>query len=173
MAKTRIDDILRPLAEKHQQVYFGTGLHTLGLIRWILQQIGPSKIIITTFSTSDQFLRGFRLMRDERMIESAILLLDLKATKKTAALKTLMKNCFDSVYLGENHSKVIILYNDNHAVFVNSSLNQTYGGRNECTTITDDNDIICNAMRAILDCCAKSYCYDIHERAASAAEGVR
>lgn len=67
-----------------------------------------------------------------------MLLADLKASRKTLHLYRLMQSCFDSVYLGMNHSKIVLVQNDNHIVSVISSQNQTYGDRAECTMVTTD-----------------------------------
>ena len=40
-----------------------------------------------------------------------------------------------------NHSKVVLVQNDNHLVTVISSQNQTYGDRAECTVITTDQEV--------------------------------
>jgi DUF2075 family protein len=67
-----------------------------------------------------------------------VLLADLKASRKTVKLYRLMQSCFDSVYLGMNHSKIVLVQNDSHLVSVISSQNQTYGDRAECTMVTTD-----------------------------------
>jgi hypothetical protein len=132
---------LRPLNEQPYQVYLGMGVHTLGLLAWILEQTGPAKVLVTTFSTSDEFLSGFLNLRKKGLIIGASLLADLKASKKTVKLEELMSQCFEKVYLGNNHSKLLLVMNDKWQVSVISSQNNTYGGRNECTFITTDEDI--------------------------------
>ena len=52
-------EFLRPLATHQLQSHLGRGLHTLGLLGWVLQQTGPADVYVSTFSTSDAFLRGF------------------------------------------------------------------------------------------------------------------
>ena len=88
--------------------------------------------------TSEEFLRGFRLMRQSGSILSATMLLDVKASKKTVQLWRMMQTCFDDVFLGQNHSKVTLFRNDQHVVSVVTSQNQTYGCRDESTIITTD-----------------------------------
>lgn len=117
------------------------GVHTLGLLAWILEQTGRAKVLVTTFSTSDEFLSGFLNLRKKGLIIGASLLADLKACKKTVKLEELMRQCFERVYLGNNHSKLLLIMNDKWQVSVISSQNNTYGGRNECTFITTDEDI--------------------------------
>lgn len=42
--KVKVSDLLRPIADAQTQAYFGRHLHTLGLIKWILSQIGPADV---------------------------------------------------------------------------------------------------------------------------------
>ena len=126
-----IATILQPLNKCASQCYLGTGLHTLGLLNWILQQTGRADVYVSTFSTSEAFLNGFYNLRKKKLIGHSVLLADLKASRKTLHLYRLMQSCFDSVYLGMNHSKIVL-------VSVISSQNQTYGDRAECTMVTTD-----------------------------------
>ena len=133
-----IQSILQPLNKCVTQTYLGTGLHTLGLLNWILQQTGRADVYVSTFSTSEAFLNGFYNLQKKKLIGHSVLLADLKASKKTVKLYRLMQSCFDSVYLGMNHSKIMLVQNDTHLVSVISSQNQTYGDRAECTMVTTD-----------------------------------
>ena len=119
--KVKVSDLLRPIADAQTQAYFGRHLHTLGLIKWILSQIGPADVWVSSYSTSEEFLRGFRLMRQSGSILSAKMLLDVKASKKTVQLWRMMQTCFDDVFLGQNHSKVTLFRNDQHVVSVVTS----------------------------------------------------
>ena len=133
-----ISTILRPLSECATQTYLGTGLHTLGLLNWILQQTGRADVYVSTFSTSEAFLNGFHNLRKKNLIAHSVLLADLKASRKTLHLYRLMQSCFDSVFLGMNHSKIVLVQNGAHTVSVISSQYQTYGDRAECTMVTTD-----------------------------------
>lgn len=150
-----ISDLLKPLAEAPIQAYFGSGLHTLGLLQWILRQTGPSSVFVSSYSTSEAFLSGCRLLRDKGLMPHSLLLLDQRAARKTLALEHLMCASFEHVFLGQNHSKITLVHNRQWQVSVVTSQNQTYGGRAECTLITTDagvfqqlkaqfNDILCN-----------------------------
>lgn len=134
-------NILRPLADNPLQSHLGRGLHTLGLLAWILQQTGPADVYVSTFSTSDAFLRGFFNLRKKDLILHSVLLADLKASKKTYRLYKEMQQNFDAVYLGQNHSKVVLVQNEQWVVTVISSQNQTYGDRAETTLVTTSQEI--------------------------------
>lgn len=133
---------LKPLCNTPLQVYLGTGIHTLGLLGWILKQVGRADVYVTTFSTSEEFLTGFLNLRKKGLIRHSMLLADLKAGKKTVKLNHLMSYCFDDVYLGLNHSKILLVHADSgQFVSVITSQNNTYGGRNECSMVTTDLDV--------------------------------
>lgn len=136
-----LNNILKPLSRAPLQSYLGKGLHTLGLLGWILDQTGRADVYVSTFSTSDAFLRGFFNLRKKGLVANAVLIADLKAAKKTVKLSHEMQCCFDSVFLAMNHSKVVLVQNDSHLVSVISSQNQTYGDRAECTVITTDQEV--------------------------------
>lgn len=136
-----LNDLLKPLSSSPLQSYLGKGLHTLGLLGWILEQTGRADVYVSTFSTSDAFLRGFYNLRKKGLIGHSVLLADLKASKKTVKLYREMQCCFDSVFLTMNHSKVVLVQNDSHLVSVISSQNQTYGDRAECTVITTNQEV--------------------------------
>lgn len=135
------EEVLCPLSENPKQVYLGRGVHTLGLIDWILKQIGPADVIVTTFSTSIEFLSGFHNLIKKGLVKHATMVADLKACKKTVKLMPLMDQCFNEIYLAENHSKIVLLGNAGHSVCVISSQNNTYGGRIECTYMEENLDL--------------------------------
>ncbi len=65
-----------------------------------------------------------------------------------------MTETFDVVKLSLNHSKIILVANDEWLVSVITSQNQTYGDRAECTFITTDRDVyldINNMLNNLLD----------------------
>lgn len=144
----KISTILKPLESEshHFQTYLGTGLHTLGLLGWILEQTGRADVYVSTFSTSDAFLSGFLRLRKKNLIAHSVLLADLKASRKTINLYRLMRNCFDDVFLGMNHSKIVLVHNDGWMVSVITSQNQTYGDRAECTMVTTEQGTFISLM---------------------------
>jgi predicted patatin/cPLA2 family phospholipase len=112
----QIAKLLKPLNSNPIQYYLGTGLHTLGLLGWILGQTGRADVYVSTFSTSDAFLSGFLRLRKRGLINHSVLVADLKASKKTMQLYRLMQNSFDNVYLSMNHSKIVLVQNDKFTI---------------------------------------------------------
>lgn len=154
MKATQIQQVLKPLRESSSQVFLGQGLHTLGLLGWILEQTGAAHVAVTTFSTSDAFLCGVINLRKRGLINSAVLVADVKASSKTLKLSRLMSDAFDEVKLTLNHSKVMLVANHEWLVTVITSQNQTYGDRAECTFVTTDRDVylnLNNMLNSLLD----------------------
>ena len=132
---------LKPLSNTPLQAYFDIRLQLADVIDQVLRQIGPAELLISTFWTSDAFIRRLHRLKNEGLVKSCSLFLDLKASRKTVLLAGFSKSVFDAVFLCENHSKVVLLKNDSHHVTIVTSQNQTQGNRMECGIITTDNDI--------------------------------
>lgn len=146
-----INTLLRPLSEKPLQAYFGQGLHTLGLLGWLLQQTGKADVWVSSYSTSEPFLNGFYLLRQKDLIRHSTIVLDHRAARKTLQLESLLCSAFEHVLLGQNHSKLLLLQNWNHRVSVVTSQNQTYGARAESTIISTDSEVFDCLMRQYLN----------------------
>lgn len=143
----KISDILKPLASCSEQCYVGVGLHTLGLLGWILGQTGRAEVFVSTFSTSEAFLNGIVNLRQKKLIDRATLVVDIKASQKTIHLNKLMNSAFERVRLTLNHSKILLVYTPSVKVTVVTSQNQTYGDRAECTLISTSNELYLEVLK--------------------------
>lgn len=122
---------LKPLADEPVQPYFSNRVQLAEIIEWVLSQTGQADIDISTFSTSEEFLRRLAVMQRKGMARKCRLFADLRAARKTVVLYDFMKSVFESVHLCENHSKVVLLSNDDWRVAIVTSQNQTRGDRIE------------------------------------------
>lgn len=129
---------LSPLAGCPVQPYFGRTAQLSDYIDWVLDQIGPAGMSISTFSVSEQFLRWLHRARSSGRISRCSLVCDLRAARKTASLDSLMRSLCDEVILAQNHSKVVILGARGIDVAIVTSQNQTRGDRFEAGIITTD-----------------------------------
>lgn len=132
---------LAPLSHCPCQVYFDSRTSLAEVIEQALQQVGPAQLTISTFSTSEAFLRRLHRLKKASLVQTCSLFLDLKATKKTMELLPMMRGVCDEVVLCQNHSKVVLMSNEAHKVCIVTSQNQTVGGRTECGVIMSDNNI--------------------------------
>ena len=136
-----VNRLLKPISDMPLQAYLDNRLQLFDVLEFILLQTGPAKVYVSTFSTSEEFLRRLFSLRKRELILHAVLMADLKAAKKTVNLSTFMGVVFDDVYLTENHSKVLLIENDKWMVTVVTSQNQTRGNRTECAIVTTQPDI--------------------------------
>lgn len=153
MSRHKAENLLKPLSEKPTQAYFGTGLYTLGLLNWLLQQTGKADVWVSSYSTSEAFLSGFYLLTKKGLIRHSTILLDQRAARKTLRLESLLDAAFEHVLLGQNHSKLLLIQNWQHRVAVVTSQNQTYGARAESTIISTDHEVFECLMKEYLDIC--------------------
>ena len=133
---------LRPLSSVPCQAYFDNRLQLVNVIDAVLDEIGPASLLISTYSTSEAFLRRLLRLKNNGRVTSCSLFCDFKASRKTVLLDSLMRAVCDAVFLCQNHSKVVLLRNDRYSVAVVTSQNQTQGNRTECGIITTDSLII-------------------------------
>ena len=151
-----IDELLRPVRETPIQAYFGQGLHTLGLLSWLLPQTGKADVWVSSYSTSEPFLNGFYLLGLKDLIRHSAILLDQRAARKTLRLESLLSSAFEHIFLGQNHSKLLLMKSETMAVSVITSQNQTYGARAESTIITTDPQVFDVLMRQFVDICGEA-----------------
>ena len=148
-----IDELLQPIENMPLQAYFGTGLHTLGLLGWLLRQTGKADVWVSSYSTSEPFLNGFYLLVQKDLIRHSAILLDQRAARKTLRLETLLDAAFEHVFLGQNHSKLLLIANEKMTVTVITSQNQTYGARAESTIISTDRQVFYAMMEQFIYIC--------------------
>lgn len=139
-------DLLTPLDQCGLQPYFSNRVQLAEVIEWVLSQTGPADIAISTFSTSEEFLRRLARLKELGYVCGCSLFCDIRAARKTVALYRFMKSVFDWVGLCENHSKVVLISNESHSVSIVTSQNQTRGDRFEAGVITSDHQTFCRLM---------------------------
>lgn len=134
-------NILKPLESRPLQSYFSNRYQLADIIEAVLAQIGNAHIYISTFSTSEEFLRRIWRLKNDGRVLSFSLFCDHRAARKTLSLYHFIKSLADNIYLCENHSKVVLLFNDAHLVSIVTSQNQTRGNRFECGVVSTDNHL--------------------------------
>lgn len=131
-------DYLAPLEKSPVQAYFSNRVQLADVIEWVVERTGPAYLRVSTFSTSEEFLRRLARMRSDGRITGCSLFCDLRAARKTAALYHFISSVASETRLCENHSKVVLLSNERCQVAVVTSQNQTRGDRFEAGVITSD-----------------------------------
>ncbi len=116
--------------------YFSTGhvqLHHI--IEDILNQTGEADLFISSFTVAEEFIRKLYKYKEQNLIKSLTLLIDLRSSKKLLHLTYFLSQVADEVYLANNHSKIMLIKNKQHHVSVVTSQNQTRGNRFEAGMI--------------------------------------
>ena len=54
-----VSRLLKPLSDVPLQAYLDNRLQLFDVLEFILAQTGPAKVYVSTFSTSEEFLRSF------------------------------------------------------------------------------------------------------------------
>lgn len=146
-----------PLLRNNRIVPFlRNDLQIYHLVEWVIEQVGPVNINATTFSVAEEFLRAMHRLRREGKVKELNILCDLKAAQKTAKINTLLRNVADNVYMGENHSKIVLLQAENARVCIITSQNQTRGNRWEGGIITTDEMVYDSMFNKIADIIANN-----------------
>lgn len=138
---TSIADILSPLAEKGYQAYLSNALQVADILKWTLSQTGPADVQMTSFSISEEFLRRIFFIEKEGLVRSLDIVLDFKATNKTLKLWPFIAQTVENCYLSDNHSKILLVSNEEWKVAVVMSQNLTRGNRYESGFITTDTSV--------------------------------
>lgn len=136
-----ISFVLRPLAANQSQAYLSNTLQVADVLKWILDQTGPAHVQMTSFSISEEFLRRIFFIEKEGLIRSLDIVLDFKATNKTLILWPFIAQTVENCYLASNHSKILLVYNDQWTVSVVMSQNLTRGNRFESGFVSTDKSV--------------------------------
>lgn len=136
-----ISFVLRPLAANQSQAYLSNTLQVADVLKWILDQTGPAHVQMTSFSISEEFLRRIFFIEKEGLIRSLDIVLDFKATNKTLILWPFIAQSVENCYLASNHSKILLVYNDQWTVSVVMSQNLTRGNRFESGFVSTDKSV--------------------------------
>lgn len=140
--------LLRPLGQCPQQVLLTNRLQVADIIEHILDWLGPSDLWQTTFSVSEEFLRRMYYIRARGKILSANVIFDYKGGQKIMKLWGFIGNVFDSSFLADNHSKIILARGrmSGRSVAVVTSQNLTRGNQYESSMITTDPEVFSSLL---------------------------
>ena len=147
-----IGDYLKPLREKPYQAYLSNALQVADILDWVLKQLGKSEVWQTSFSISEEFIRRLYFIEKSGLVTKFNLVLDHKATNKTLKLWAFITQVIDTTYLADNHSKVLLVRNEQgEMVSIITSQNLTRGNRYESAVVTTDPDIFATLHTQIED----------------------
>ena len=119
------------------QVLITEQLQLGDVLSQVLDITGPAELIISTFSSGEEFLRKLVSLRKAKMVLKATLYTDFKAAEKTARTNIMVQNAFDVLHLCPNHSKIMVVRGERTTITLFTSQNQTRGNRLESYVLID------------------------------------
>lgn len=141
--------LIQPLACAQVQAYFSSEFQLYHLLEFILEQTGPAKLSLTTFSVSEEFVRKLVQLKEKGLILRLSIIADHRTAVKALRLTLFTKNIADELSLGNNHAKVLLIKNNHWKVTVITSQNQTRGNRIECGMICTNPDIYNSLLMSV------------------------
>jgi len=145
----RVRKILKPIACAPVQAYFSSDFQLYHLLEFILEQTGPSNVLLTTFSVSEEFVRKLVQIKERGLIKSLVVVADHRTSVKALRLTLFTNNIAEKLLLGNNHAKVLLVENAGWKVSIVTSQNQTRGNRIECGMICTLPEIYSSLLNAI------------------------
>jgi len=122
--------------------YFSTGnIQLYHVVEQLLEQTGKADMFISSYTVSEEFIRKLFNLSEKKLISRLTMLIDSRNAQKTQHLSWFLASVAHEVYLADNHSKIILISNQQVKVTVVTSQNQTRGNRYEAGIITTDPSI--------------------------------
>jgi len=119
--------------------YFSTGnIQLYHVVEQLLEQTGKADLFISSYTVSEEFIRKLFNLSEKKLIAHLSMLIDSRNAQKTQHLSWFLASVANEVYLADNHSKIILISNQQVKVTVITSQNQTRGNRYEAGIITTD-----------------------------------
>lgn len=142
-----------PLTDCPTQAFLSNETQVADILEWTLRQTGLADIIQSSFSISEEFLRRLFFLRRNNpdLIRSATLLLDHKATNKTAKLWPFIIQTIERTYLSDNHSKILVVNGSALDAVIITSQNLTRGNRYESSVISVIPEVVENIRNQLLN----------------------
>ena len=108
------------------------------LVDYVIDTTGPVDSFITSFSISEAAICTFHQMLEDGRIKSLRCLLDNSLRKTKTSLLFFLHNCGADLRLSLNHSKIILLYNNNWTISINASANMSRNRRIEAMVLSSE-----------------------------------
>lgn len=107
------------------------------LVEYVLLTTGPAELKVTSYSLSEIAIRRFDFFRNKGMITNARFIFDFSAKRNKIALMIYASNVFE-VGLIKNHTKMILVKNENYNIVISTSANLNQNLRHENGFVIND-----------------------------------
>lgn len=143
------ESLIRDPRHHPLQAFVSDGLQLGDVLERLLQFTGTSRVLVSTYSVGEEFLRRCHLLRQRGLISRLLIIVDTKAADKTARLNVMVRRVADEVRLCQNHSKVLLVDGLKLSVLVLTSQNQTRGNRLENYTVIRNTAIFDSILESL------------------------
>lgn len=128
--------------EQNRQLHFWSygNFNMMRLVFWILEQTGPSEILMCTYSISPKSLQSVIRRREEGLIKNIRFLVDSRVRSLSPKPFDMMVRSFDYRCISI-HAKVALIWNNHWKVTVVSSQNATDNPKMERGVIYTTDDV--------------------------------
>lgn len=116
-------------------LYWSKGWSMHELLLFLLAQTGPSKLLLSSFSVSEEAVRAFALAKEKRLITDFSVLFDYTTKRHKADFLNFFHNVTPNIRIYPNHSKAFVL-DGPLPIAVLSSQNLNRNHRVECGVVT-------------------------------------
>ncbi len=122
--------------------YFSTGEFSMHeLIEHLLEQTGPAKVVLSSFSITEVAIRTFQRLMEKRTIQSMACLFDFTVRRHKLGLLFFASNVISRIAITKCHAKIVLIYNGKHYITIVSSANLNINDKIEAGIISTDTKI--------------------------------
>ena len=105
------------------------------LIAHLLEQTGPARVRISSFSITETAIRSFIRLQEEGLITSLTCLIDLSVKRYRIGLLFFASNVVNEIGMTNIHAKMVFIENENWKVVVVTSANLNNNDKKEAGVI--------------------------------------
>lgn len=110
------------------------------LVQYFLEQIGPSELVISTWTLTENPARILLNLKDACLIKALHCLFDYRIQDRSPKSYQLIESFADTIKLTKCHAKVAAMINDDHGVSIVGSANFSKNKRLEAGTVFTNRD---------------------------------
>jgi hypothetical protein len=112
------------------------------MLEYCLELCGPAKVMICTWTITEEPVRAIMRMKDKGMIKELSVLVDHRISTRSASAMQLLKAVADDVKLIKSHAKMTVILGEKMWMSIVGSANFSRNRRLEAGTIFTDNESV-------------------------------
>jgi hypothetical protein len=112
------------------------------MLHYCLELCGPAKVMICTWTITEEPVRAIMRMKDKGMIKDLSVLVDHRIATRSASAMQLLKSIATDVKLIKSHAKITVILGEKMWMSIVGSANFSRNRRLEAGTIFTDHDSV-------------------------------